>query len=712
MLNALKDKIEFLQTLITNLEGVSKGSKVLIENSNWTEKDKTLFADVGNTEEKYRFALEAALKTVLNNLLIENFEDLQKASSYLKNNDLGKASFYLLNGSENGKKTFVEKLGVYSLKRKAKKIEKEESFLEWTLSLVKTDDKWKPYFDKVLSNTAVVKNLDAAIDLSHKYTGYNFVTLEGDIVQSSGIVEAGSSPKQDETLFGRKQLLVNLKNELPNYQKNLEKLKEEIELTEEQISSIDLKSLSEQGKLILNDITNLEKQISQFEFEKKKASEEIDKAQQQIQEYAKESNHQQDEINELNSQIEKLKEQKHNLDYKIVDLEVELKNFETNFNNLVEEHNQKKLELERLRGQLQNTKNIINRAEENKATIISTIEKRESDISETSAEIELIKESTQDVRFELDDLNFEKQKLSEQETEIENKLKSIKEEASKFENELSKFRSERQEVSDYIHGADVKLNEMNFRLENLVEHIKEEYTTDLEFKEFEDNETFDFKERRNEVHGLKEQIKNLGPINLLAYSEYEEERERMEFLQNQRNDLVNSEKDLIKTINEINETAQNLFAETFMEIKANFQKIFRTLFDPGDEADLIIEEGIDPLEAKIEIIAKPKGKRPTSIELLSGGEKTLTATALLFAIYLVKPSPFCILDEVDAPLDDANVDRFTKLIKEFSVQTQFIIVTHNKRTMESSQNMYGVTMQEEGISKLAGVHFDEEVALN
>jgi len=186
----------------------------------------------------------------------------------------------------------------------------------------------------------------------------------------------------------------------------------------------------------------------------------------------------------------------------------------------------------------------------------------------------------------------------------------------------------------------------------------------------------------------------------------------MEFLQNQRNDLVNSEKDLIKTINEINETAQNLFAETFMEIKANFQKIFRTLFDPGDEADLIIEEGIDPLEAKIEIIAKPKGKRPTSIELLSGGEKTLTATALLFAIYLVKPSPFCILDEVDAPLDDANVDRFTKLIKEFSDQTQFIIVTHNKRTMESSQNMYGVTMQEEGISKLAGVRFDEEVALN
>ena len=173
--------------------------------------------------------------------------------------------------------------------------------------------------------------------------------------------------------------------------------------------------------------------------------------------------------------------------------------------------------------------------------------------------------------------------------------------------------------------------------------------------------------------------------------------------------MIESEKDLIKTIHQINDTAQKLFQETFENIRENFKQIFRTLFDPGDEADLILQEDVDPLEAKIEIIAKPKGKRPTSIELLSGGEKTLTATALLFAIYLVKPSPFCVLDEVDAPLDDANIDRFTRLLKEFSKNTQFIIVTHNKRTMEAAENMYGVTMQEEGVSKLVGVQFNEEL---
>ena len=186
-------------------------------------------------------------------------------------------------------------------------------------------------------------------------------------------------------------------------------------------------------------------------------------------------------------------------------------------------------------------------------------------------------------------------------------------------------------------------------------------------------------------------------------------RERLDFLLKQRNDLVDSEKDLIRTIDEINNSAQNLFLETYGLIRENFIRIFRSLFNPGDEADLKLEENVDPLEAKIEIIAKPKGKRPTSIELLSGGEKTLTAIALLFAIYLVKPSPFCILDEVDAPLDDANVDRFTRIITEFSKSTQFIIVTHNKRTMEAAETMYGVTIQEEGISKLVSVQFNEDL---
>ena len=271
------------------------------------------------------------------------------------------------------------------------------------------------------------------------------------------------------------------------------------------------------------------------------------------------------------------------------------------------------------------------------------------------------------------------------------------------------LRTEREQVSEEIHASEIRINELGIKLSNLEENIQENYSIKLERKEFDDLGIFDFKQRSEEVHSLKQQVKNLGPINLLAYSEFEEEQQRFEFLSKQRDDLIDSEKDIITTIGEINNTAQLLFKETFDKIRDNFITIFRGLFNPGDEADLRIEEEADPLEAKIEIIAKPKGKRPTSIDLLSGGEKTLTAIALLFAIYLVKPSPFCILDEIDAPLDDANIDRFTKIIQDFSKNTQFIVVTHNKRTMEAADTMYGVTMQEEGISKLVSVRFNEDL---
>jgi chromosome segregation protein len=180
----------------------------------------------------------------------------------------------------------------------------------------------------------------------------------------------------------------------------------------------------------------------------------------------------------------------------------------------------------------------------------------------------------------------------------------------------------------------------------------------------------------------------------------------LEFLQNQFKDLQESERTLRQTIQEINQTAQKQFYDVFERIRTNFIHIFKTLFNEGDEADLQIEEG-DPLEAPIKIIAKPRGKRPASIEMLSGGEKTLTAIALLFAIYLVKPSPFCILDEVDAPLDDANIGRYLKLIRSFSDATQFIMITHNKLTMEAADTLYGVTMQEEGVSKLVSVQFSQ-----
>ncbi len=213
-------------------------------------------------------------------------------------------------------------------------------------------------------------------------------------------------------------------------------------------------------------------------------------------------------------------------------------------------------------------------------------------------------------------------------------------------------------------------------------------------------------ERERRLGQLGEKLRMIGPVNLLAVQDYDERRERLRFLTGQRKDLEDARQSLLEAIEKINATASELFLATFTKVDEHFRTVFTTLFEGGEAALQLT--GDDPLEAEIEILARPRGKKPQSLSLLSGGEKALTAIALLFAIYLVKPSPFCILDEVDAPLDDANIDRFVLLLRDFSVNTQFIVVTHNKKTMEVADCLYGVTMEEPGVSKLVSVRWNRE----
>ncbi len=708
IINGIKDKIGFIQTLIDNLEGVSKGAKTLVEASEWAKGDKTLLAHIGNTKDEYRLAVEAALRNNLNNILVESIDDLKSGIQYLKEREAGRASFFvpsLLNKKNSG---FLDKIKEVVSKRRAGKLQKEAAFSGWAKDLIQSDSKWKNYFELILDKSAIVDSLETAFSLSEKYGEFNFATLSGDYIDNSGVVESGSEPKLSESMFGRMQLLENLKNEFPKREEEIQKLKSKIETVENKLNEIDLKVLSESERMLLNDLANVEKQIAQFEYEKLKANDEIEKARLEIKDLVVESNKIDNERNNSAEVLAALKLEKAIADREQNQLEEEFKSFEQNYNSTVSNQNKLNLDLERLHGEKRNTENAIKRAEETIENLKKSISKREEDIIIGTNESVTLNESLSALKNEHDQFSAEKNILTMQETEIDKKYKSIQAGITEKETVQSKIRKEREALSEEIHSSEMKLSELGMKMNNLREHIKENYSISLENKSFEDLNTFDFQSRTEEVQTLKQQVKNLGPINLLAYSEYEEEKERFEFLNKQRNDLLESEKDVVNTINEINTTAQTQFADTFEKIRNNFVNIFRGLFNPGDEADLRIEEDADPLEAKIEIIAKPKGKRPTSIELLSGGEKTLTAIALLFAIYLVKPSPFCILDEIDAPLDDANIDRFTKIIKDFSKDTQFIVVTHNKRTMEAAETLYGVTMQEEGISKLVSVRFNED----
>ena len=708
-LNGIKDRINFIQTLIENLEGVSKGAKALLGNNSWHIGDKSLLAHIGNTSENYRIAVEASLRNNLNTILIESIDDLKKGIEFLKRNDAGKAAFYIAQKSIAYKISIIRWVKNIFLSRKIRSLEKDRGFVAWANNLIQTEDKWKIFFERYLNKTAVVDSIEIGLNLSRKYNEFNFVTVDGDYIDQFGIIEGGSIPKLDDSVFGRKQLLQNLKGDFTKREKELVAIKGKIEEAENNLSSIDLKILSEQGRMLQNDIANIEKQIAQFEFEKKKADDEIEKTREEIKDIALECSQLNNEQSNLTMVLSIHTRDKGKASEELAKHETDLKFSEDNYNSTVATQNRLNIELERLSGEKKNINNSTDRAKESIELINKSLLKRQNDLANLNNELISLENLIAEKVPGLKELEYAKLVVFKEEEEIESRYRVIRDTINKIETNLTHLRKQKEQLTDEIHVLDIKISEFDINISNLKNNVLENYSIHLEKKEFENLSEFNFTERTHEVHALKPQIKNLGPINVLAYSEYEEERERYEFLKKQRDDLVESEQDIAKTIDEINVTAQALFMETFEKIRENFIKIFRNLFNPGDEADLRLGENADPLESRIEIIAKPKGKRPTSIELLSGGEKTLTAIALLFAIYLVKPSPFCILDEIDAPLDDANIDRFTRILDDFSKNTQFIVVTHNKRTMEAASTLYGVTMQEEGISKLVSVRFNEEL---
>ena len=277
---------------------------------------------------------------------------------------------------------------------------------------------------------------------------------------------------------------------------------------------------------------------------------------------------------------------------------------------------------------------------------------------------------------------------------------------NEFDSKVRELTRNRDNVVGLLNSINEKFSELKLSMTSMKERLSVEFNVDINVvlnEEFEMVQPLE--EVQAEVEKIKKRIENFGEINPMALEAFEEMKKRYDFIIVQKTDLENAKNSLMDTIKEIEDTAKTQFTEAFNKIRESFIKVFQTLFSADDQCDLFLVNPDDPLESKIEIVAKPKGKRPTVIDQLSGGEKTLTATALLFSLYLLKPAPFCIFDEVDAPLDDANIGKFNKIISEFSKDSQFIIVTHNKMTMSAVEAIYGVTMAEQGVSRVVPVDF-------
>ena len=352
---------------------------------------------------------------------------------------------------------------------------------------------------------------------------------------------------------------------------------------------------------------------------------------------------------------------------------------------LTQELDFKKKQLNDLREQIESNESQLKQSQE------SIIESEELLASAESLLIELMRSKEE-----------EEKKLNEADQAYYNLRNAL----GAKESELRHKVKEREQIEHLLGEIKDKLNELKLQLAGMKERLSVEFRINLD-DILDQPRTGDtpVEELQERSERMKKRLENLGEVNPTAIEAFTEMKKRYEFILEQKNDLVTAKDSLLQTIQEVEATANQQFLHTFNKVRENFQKVFKALFTEEDTADLVLENPENLADTSIDIIAKPKGKRPSSITQLSGGEKTLTATALLFAIYLIKPAPFCILDEVDAPLDDANVGKFTNMIRQFSDNSQFIIVTHNKQTMGAVDVIYGVTMQEPGVSKLVAVDF-------
>jgi chromosome segregation protein len=688
-IHRINTKVDFLRGLIGGQSVDGEGARYLLEKQTGKSKKLLSVADIINTADKYKTAIQAALGESINYLVVEKESDAFTAISDIEQANKGKAVFVCLER-------------VPEIKRAKTKLSKS---FTWANQVVKVKEPYRHLIDFLLSNIIIVEAMNA---LPNSLIGVKYVTLDGNIKTSSGFIKGGSRKQGDGELIGKVDQITEYENKITRLSSELDTLKKEQNEKQTYLESINEKAALEEVKVLEKEMTAIEMKIAQVEFEKKRANDSVERSGAEFEQLQVDRQDLSSELNNILLTLENLNQVKSGLESEVVTWNTEIENLEQKWNTASKAVNEVEIKLVMLQGNLRNTELESDRNDENIKSVESALVKCNEEIAIAKEEIGRLSGELETYGIQLGEIKTVLSQVDTQKREIDVEYSQKREAIHQVELKIKDDRRKHDDIVKSHHDLDVKIIEATSNIQHIKERAQHEFELDLVLKTYPEDEWIDFAAKREEVKQMKERIRMLGAINFAAFDEYNSESERYNFLSQQRDDLIEAEKTLLSTIEEINNTAQKKFTDTFYLIRENFIKTFKSLFDEGDECDLQLEEGVDPLEAKIEIIAKPRGKRPTSIDLLSGGEKTLTAIALLFAIYLVKPSPFCVLDEVDAPLDDSNIDRYTRIIGKFSDNTQFIVVTHNKRTMEAANALYGITMEEEGVSKIVTVRFNEE----
>ncbi|SNS76202.1 condensin subunit Smc [Ekhidna lutea] len=686
-LDAKQNEYSLTKSLVDNLEGFPEAIKFLKKNPKW--KDAPLLSDILTCPEEYRITIENFLEPFMNYYIVDTQDDALKAVNLLSESTRGKANFFILENLLSYKSDFVE----------------APAGSKPALELIDYDSRYENLIKHLLWNVFITprpeKSDDSNIvvlDKEGKVTFRRYSMSGGSIGLFEGkrIGRAKNLEKLDKEIKDLKKKQAAFENEIAGLQTKLEELRlsskaNQLDEVKEELARIKEVEVSVQTKQdqfleLLSSNKNRREDIQQQIVELEKALKELKpQAEKEIL-----------ELNELAQKVEVKKEEALTLQEAL-----DLKSAAYNEENVIFHQKQNKLN---------SILQEITYKEESYNNSLQRIEKNNDELGDATSNLnELVKKSIAS-DDELISMYEEKESLESGVNEAEKEYYEARGLIDDEEKNLRETQRKREGIDHALMEWQNKLNDAKMGLNSVKDRLSVEFNIDLEKikeEEVSDYKKFTEEELRTKVDKLRNRLDNMGPINPMAMEAFEEIKERHTFITDQKEDLINAKESLLTTISEIDEVAKETFMEAFQHIKDNFIKVFRTLFTEEDDCDLILTTPDQPLESSIDIIAKPKGKRPLTINQLSGGEKTLTATSLLFSIYLLKPAPFCIFDEVDAPLDDANIDKFNEIIRKFSKESQFIIVTHNKRTMASTDVIYGVTMQEQGVSKVVPVDLRE-----
>jgi chromosome segregation protein len=699
-LDAKENEYRLTKSLVDNLEGYPESLRYLKKNSSEVSH-APLFSDILLCKSEYKSALEIYLDPYMSYFVIDNINEASKAVNLLSEVAKGRANFFILKNFGNAGDDNTEEV---------------ENCVAAS-RILEVDEKYRSLCNELLRNVYIVtESQENTPFLQKDNTSYVFISQNGKYCKTKHALSGGSVGLFDGNRIGRTKHLEKLKDEIIHLTASLDRAKaihqkyiSDIEKTKEQ-----KEKLSAEKNQIQTELNKASHEYSSSGSKAEHLISAIETNRNLIADlemqlagiegaFAKDNISHQEHLEQLHSQHDLLKE-------KLRSLQIQLGEEALRLGNQTAEYNQQNIQGIQAQNKAATILRDLAYKTEYNGTLQKNIDSNTVELQDIRTQTGLLVRSCTDFDSHLIELYTEKEALETNVAAIEKEYFTARGLCDELDKKIRDLRYQKEQAELLGQALRDKTTELKFQLNSLKERLSVEFSIDLNsILEQEPSPDWTEEELREKVNKQKSQIENYGPINPMAVEAFKEINERYTFINTQKDDLAKAKESLLQTISEIEVTAKENFMTAFAAIRQNFIKVFRSLFTDDDDCDLILLDPSNPTESDIQIIAKPKGKRPLSISQLSGGEKTLTATALLFGIYLLKPAPFCIFDEVDAPLDDTNIDKFNIIIKKFSVDSQFIIITHNKRTMAATDIIYGITMVEAGVTQVVPVDLTEMV---